>query len=185
MKNNGEMAADVKWDFLKSYEGLEHVRVISKGNYNSNATPWSAGFSYMNDTIKTDLLVDTSGNHSATANFMWQVAPWLIFGGTKTWKNALDVMNNVKWTCAFAGHFQKELQWGLLLDGQSDTLADTTVKASTMYFNHATANRTVGAEMKYDVVKKAFNCKVGLKLDEGDHTWKLRLHDSGLARAAL
>jgi len=39
--------------------------------------------------------------------------------------------------------------------------------------------------MKYDVLKKAFNCKVGLKLDEGDHTWKFRLHDSGLARAAL
>jgi len=136
LKNNGEIHADVKSDFLKSYEGLEHVRVITKGCYNTNATPWSLGFSYMNDTVKTDLLVDTSGDHSATANFNWQVAPWLIFGGTKTWKNALDVMNNVSWKCAFAGHFQKELQWGVLLDGQSDTLADTTVKASTMYFNH-------------------------------------------------
>ena len=39
--------------------------------------------------------------------------------------------------------------------------------------------------MKYSVAKKAFDCKVGLALKQGDHTWKLRLHDSGVARAAL
>ena len=39
--------------------------------------------------------------------------------------------------------------------------------------------------MDYNVAKKAFACKLGLALNQGDHTWKLRLHDSGLARAAL
>lgn len=71
------------------------------------------------------------------------------------------------------------------IDGASPTVADTTVKSSTLYFNHAAGAKTVGAEMKYDVAKKAFGCKVGLKMDQGDHLWKLRLHDSGIARAAL
>jgi len=71
------------------------------------------------------------------------------------------------------------------LEGTSPTIADTAITASTLYFNHNSNNKTVGAEMKYDVTKKAFACKLGLKVDEGDHAWKLRLHDSGLARAAL
>lgn len=54
-----------------------------------------------------------------------------------------------------------------------------------MYFHKDSGAQTVGAEMNYSVLKKAFNCKVGLALKQGDHTWKLRLHDSGLARAAL
>lgn len=39
--------------------------------------------------------------------------------------------------------------------------------------------------MDYDYAKKAFATKLGLKFKEDDHTWKLRFHDSGLARAAL
>lgn len=39
--------------------------------------------------------------------------------------------------------------------------------------------------MKYDVTKKAFASKLGLALKQDDHLWKFRLHDSGLARAAL
>lgn len=39
LKNNGEMAGDVKSDFLKKYEGFENVRLLLKGTYNTNATP--------------------------------------------------------------------------------------------------------------------------------------------------
>ena len=39
--------------------------------------------------------------------------------------------------------------------------------------------------MDYDYAKKTFATKLGLKFKEDDHTMKLRIHDSGLARAAL
>lgn len=39
--------------------------------------------------------------------------------------------------------------------------------------------------MDYDYAKKAFSTKLGLKMKEDDHTWKVRVHDDGLARAAL
>lgn len=118
-------------------------------------------------------------------NWTWQAAPWLIMGCNKKWKSVLDPMNNVKWTVGWTGHFQKELQWGLGVNGKSETLDKTAVTDTTLYFNHAKGNKTVGAEMKYDVGKKAFTSKLGLQLKEDDHTWKFRLHDSGLARAAL
>ena len=73
----------------------------------------------------------------------------------------------------------------MAVDGFSPSVAETAFKSTTLYFNHAVNNKTVGAEMKYNVAKKSFESKLGLKLDQGDHTWKLRLHDSGLARAAL
>lgn len=185
LKNNGEMACDMKFDFLKSYEGLENVRLLAKGTYNSNATPGSFGFSFLNDTVKYDQLMETTGNNGMKINCTYQAAPWLILGCTKSWKSFMDPMNNVAWSAGATGHFEKNLQWGVLLDGHSETISDTAVKASTLYFNHNSNNRTVGAEMKYDVTKKAFACKLGLKLDEADHSWKFRLHDSGLARAAL
>lgn len=39
--------------------------------------------------------------------------------------------------------------------------------------------------MDYDYGKKTFATKLGLKMKEDDHTWKVRFHDTGLARAAL
>ena len=77
------------------------------------------------------------------------------------------------------------MQWGLGLNGTSTTLDKTGVSDSTLYFNHESNGKTVGAEMKYDVGKKAFASKLGLSLKEADHLWKFRLHDSGMARAAL
>ena len=39
--------------------------------------------------------------------------------------------------------------------------------------------------MKYDYGKKDYDFQLGLQVKEDDHTWKFRLHNSGLARAAL
>lgn len=61
----------------------------------------------------------------------------------------------------------------------------TELTGTTMYFNHAKGNKTVGAEMDYDMGTKKFGAKLGLAWNMDDHLWKFRLHDSGLARAAL
>lgn len=39
--------------------------------------------------------------------------------------------------------------------------------------------------MNYNFEKKAYDHKLGLLVKEDDHTWKFRLHNSGVARAAL
>ena len=39
--------------------------------------------------------------------------------------------------------------------------------------------------MDYNYAKKAFSTKLGLKMKEDDHTWKVRFSDNGLAKAAL
>jgi len=39
--------------------------------------------------------------------------------------------------------------------------------------------------MKYDVASKKFDTKLGLHLHLDDHSWKLRVHDTGMLRAAL
>jgi len=39
--------------------------------------------------------------------------------------------------------------------------------------------------MKYDVASKKFDTKLGLHLHLDDHSWKVRVHDTGMMRAAL
>ena len=66
-------------------------------------------------------------------------------GVNKKWKSVTDPMNNVKWAMGFTGHYEKELQWGLGVNGKSDTLDKTAVTDTTLYFNHAKGANTVGA----------------------------------------
>ena len=115
----------------------------------------------------------------------YQAMDWLTLGVTKKWTSALDPMNNVLWKVAMKGHFEKQLQWGMLWNGKNETLTDLAIHDAAFYFNHESGNKTVGAEMKYDQTKKQFSTQVALNLKQDDHTWKFRLLDSGMARVAL
>lgn len=59
------------------------------------------------------------------------------------------------------------------------------VKNSELNFNHQNDNKMMGAVVSYDHASKKFASKMGLKLAQDDHTWKFRLHDSGLTKVAL
>lgn len=61
-------------------------------------------------------------------------------GYSNKWKSVLDPMANVKWSVGFTGHFEKKLQWGLGLNGKSDTIEKTALSDATLYFNHAGGN---------------------------------------------
>ena len=52
-------------------------------------------------------------------------------------------------------------------------------------FNHNNDGKVMGAQVNYDFATKKFASKMGLKLPQEDHTWKFRLHDSGLTKFAL
>lgn len=139
----------------------------------------------MSDTIKYDTYNDISKDYGATMNMTWRVTDSMIYGVTKTWKSVLTPLNNIKWACGLSCHFDKTLHWGILFKGNSPALESTELNDATMYFHKDSGDYLVGAEMKYMMQKKKFDTKMGLALKQGDHTWKIRLHDSGLARAAL
>ena len=143
------------------------------------------GLSYMSDTVKYDMYNDCSKDYGMTINMTYRATDHMILGGTKTWKSVLAPMNNVKWGVGMSTHFDKTLHFGVLFNGNSPAIDTTTLNDAILYFHKDSGNHTVGAEMKYTLAKKTFDSKVGLALKQGDHTWKLRLHDSGLARAAL
>ena len=88
----------------------------------------------------------------------YKATDWMKIAGTKKWKSVLDPMSNVMWKMALVGNFEKKLQYGMMIDGKSDTISDLTIKEANCYFNHTSGDKTVGAEMKYDQPKKAFNC---------------------------
>lgn len=156
-----------------------------KGGFNTNATPFKLGWSYMSDSLKVDHYQDTSKDYGCEINCSWRPKDDLTIGWNKKWASVMDPMNKVSWALGMAHAFDKTLQWGVLLDGKSDTIATTKVNNCTLYFNHASGKKTVGADMKYDTVKKAFGCKLGLQMNQGDHTWKFRLQDTAVARVAL
>jgi len=97
----------------------------------------------------------------------------------------MDPLNGHKTTVAIAGHLQKSLQFGLAMNMSSDDKGKTAFNSSSLYFHHGCNKCQTGANVNYDVAKKSFDSKLGLQLVRDDHTWKFRLHDSGVMRAML
>ena len=161
------------------------MRVQVKGAYNEKAKPMAVGVSHLTNWLKWDWYLDTTSGYKSVSNWTWQAAPWLIVGGSEDIKSITDPLSNIKGSLGFAGHFEKSLQWGLCFNYTAAHISTPALNSVNHYFNHTSGNKTVGAEMNYDVDKKTYGCKVGLALKQDDHTWKFRLHESGLARAAL
>lgn len=76
-----------------------------KGDWNGKGTPGSVGLSLLNDVVKYEGLVDTSGGYGYADSFTWQATPWLIIGATSKVKAITDPLNNIKWNASCAGHF--------------------------------------------------------------------------------
>jgi len=94
-----------------------------------------------------------------------------------------DPAKNVKGELVLAGHFDKSIQWGTHF---KYTYAGAFNPVSqTLYFNHEKDGNVAGGEFAYDYAKKSFASKFGLKWAQEDHTWKFRIHNDGLFRAAL
>lgn len=94
-------------------------------------------------------------------------------------------MNNMKSSMALVGCFNQATQWGALLNAGTSAKGVFAVTDTSVYFNHENAGRVMGAHVAYDFATKKFASKMGLKLPQEDHTWKFRLHDSGLTKVAL
>ena len=101
----------------------------------------------------------------------------------------MNPVADVTWETAIVAHLNKNIQYGIHLGGFSPSIMETKVNNATMYLHHTSdkwnKGMKAGTEMKYDQTTKKFDTKLGLHMHLDDHSWKFRLHDSGLMRAAL
>jgi hypothetical protein len=141
------------------------------------------GFEFDNKEIKSKTYMTASATPKFTSEFAYRACEFMTVA-EKTEFDVKKAKDTLKSEVGFAGHFDKSLQYGALVKfaNVSGSIQPT---ASSLYFNHSAGGNTAGAQMDYDYAKKAFATKLGLKFKEADHTLKLRVHDSGLARAAV
>jgi len=105
--------------------------------------------------------------------------------GHKTSVALKDPLKNMKTSMALVGHFNECCQWGALLNAKTSDKGAFAVTDTLFAFNCHNAGKVMGAQVNYDFATKKFASKMGLKLPQEDHTWKFRLHDSGLTKFAL
>ena len=155
-----------------------------KGTINEKMGPMQLGFEFdQKDLIKSKTYLTASATPKFSSEAAWRACHCMTLA-EKTEFDVKKAKDTFKSEIAFAGHFQKSLQFGTLmkLANVSGSIQPTH---TSLYFNHSNGSNVAGAQMDYDYAKKAFATKLGLKFKEDDHTMKLRIHDSGLARAAL
>jgi hypothetical protein len=95
------------------------------------------------------------------------------------------VRKDTKVSYAYASYFKDSgVQWGAKW---SSSFLSNAFKnqAYNLYFNHQAGANTVGAQINYDHNAKQWSSILGLQLNQDDHTWKARIHDSGIMRLAL
>jgi hypothetical protein len=147
------------------------------------------GVEYDNSWVKskTDVTADTK-NPTLTmeASFRSNEDDESAYtAGHKTSVALKAPMNNMKTSMALVGHFNKNVQWGALMNAKTSDKGAFAVTDTGLYFNHTNDGNVMGANVNYDFATKKFASKMGLKLPQEDHTWKFRLHDSGLTKVAL
>lgn len=130
------------------------------------------------DSAKPQLTMEASFRHCECDTCAYTV-------GHKTSVALKDPMNNLKTSMALVGHFNKATQWGALMNATTSAKGAFAVTDTGLFFNHENGGKVMGAHVNYDFATKKFASKLGIKLPQEDHTWKFRLHDSGLVKAAL
>ena len=127
--------------------------------------------------------MSTSSNPQFSSEFAYRASSNLTVA-EKTEFDVKDAMKTLNAQLAIAGDFEQSIKYGALMKfGQvSGELAPT---ATTLYFSSSVGKNTAGCQMDYNYAKKSFATRLGLKMKEDDHTWKVRFSDNGLAKAAL
>ena len=155
-----------------------------KGTINEKMGPMQLGLEFdKKDLIKSKTYLTASANPKFFTEAAWRVCPCMTVA-EKTEFEVQKAKDTFKSEIGVAGHFENSLQFGQLTK-LANVKGSIQPTYNSIYFNHIADGNAVGAQMDYDYATKAFNTKLGLKFKEDDHTWKLRIHDTGLARAAL
>ena len=154
-----------------------------KGTMNEKMVAPQVGFEFDNADIKSKTYLTASAAPKFSSEFSYRACPHMTVA-EKTDFDVKKVKETFKSEVGLAGHFEKSIQYGALVK-MANISGNIQPTFSSLYFNHSAGGNTAGCQMDYDYAKKAFATKLGLKFKEDDHTLKVRVHDTGLARAAL
>lgn len=146
--------------------------------------PFNVGFEVDSNDVKSKTTISTEKDTNLNFALAYRVCSTATVSAILEGK-ALDIHQNNKFAVAYASGFKETgVQWGASFGSSLLNRAMKSYKYD-FYFNHETANNTVGAHINYDHDKKEWASKLGLKIKQADHTWKARLHNTGLMRLAL
>lgn len=186
VKNDGTLSCENQFDGLKQYAGFESLSVFlaSKATRTAGMKPLDVGFEYDSSEVKAKTTLSTEKNPNFHFSGAYRVCPTATIAAILTGK-AFDITKNDDFGVAWASGFPETgVQWGASFKSSLLNRVMTAYKCD-FYFNHETADKTVGAHFNYDNDKKEWASKLGLKIMNADHVWKARLHNTGLMRLAL
>jgi len=116
----------------------------------------------------------------------WRLAEWGATIGEASKFALLDPTKNLSYKLGVAGHLKGTgVQYGAQQDGSTNDKGEHVYGNTTFYFNRESGNNQAGAEMIFNPKSGDFTCRVGLEAKQEDHTWRFKLHSSGLFQAAL
>jgi len=161
------------------------AQIIAKGDAKNGAvgTQW-AGLEWDTDKIKSKNWVSMNKDLKVETDMAWNMCKGHTIAYYGKW-NLLHPLTNADEHLAFAGSFKDTgVQYGLDWGWNFNNWALSKHNLS-FYFNHVAGANIAGAHVNYDHDSKAFKTTLGLQMDKGDHTWKMRWHQDGMMHTAL
>lgn len=185
-KNNGTVSWESQWNTLKQFGGLENVGLWNSGEVANGGAlkPMDMGIEFTNAELLMKTTLSTEKDPKLLFNASYRVCSTATVAAVLK-GNLLDISNNNTFGIGYASAFKDTgLQWGASF--KASMLARSMKNYQyDFYFNHESGDNTVGAHINYDHDKKVWGSKLGMKLKQADHTWKARVHNTGLMRLAL
>ena len=185
-KNNGSISIEKNANFIQQFNGLQNTHIFSYGEINNGAlSPFDVGVEHKDDKFRFRATASTSLASPQLKFFgTWRACANSTFGAEFNGPST-DLLNNSTVGLAYVSYFKDSgLQWGAQMNASVLKRAIENQRY-TFHFNHKAGSNTVGAKVEYDHSAKKWASQLGLQLKQEDHTWKLRFHDTGLARLAL
>lgn len=185
-KNNGQVAVEKKWEGIRKYNGLEHSSVLVLADIDNGAlAPARIGLNFKNDKFISKTTVSAEqADPKLDFNVSYKSCSTSNIGASLAGP-LKNLAGNSKLGAAYVSSLKdNSLTWG----GQwSATFANKTFTNNLyqFYFHHDAGANRAGAHITYNHDEKKWASVLGLELKQADHTWKARIHDSGLLRLAL
>ena len=145
------------------------------------------GVSYKHNNLWVKFLMNpfsAAHRQNWSYHWTWNACKNMTLGGKKSGSFSDMGATNTTTYCAEA-NYDNGLRVGAKWDFVATNYFKFTDNNCTAYFNYSNAGRTAGVRIDHDEKTGKWATKVGLQLDHEDHTWKFRVHNTGMMHALL
>jgi len=186
LKNNGSCTVEKRFDFIRRYNGLQNTNLyLQAESANGGFKPMNFGVEHNDASLRSKATVSTDrAQPNLQFNATYRSCANTTLGAMLQ-GSLLDIHNNSTVGLGYASFFKETgLQWGASFSASvvKQVLAN---QKYAFFFLHTAGANTVGSKIDYNHADKKWAAQLGLQLKQEDHTWKARIHDSGLLRLAL